>query len=206
MLDIDTGGGEWLASLQQRATETLATESWPPNVGVARERLREFAVDVVAAEPVRDNLSQGNGEPSLPFPNDSFDLVTARHAAFVAREVARVLAPGGVFLTQQVGGDYGDAYEALGLERPPSEPRWDLARAKQQLSAAGLEYAEGAEGEEVTTFTDVGAFVWYLRQIPWTVKGFSVERHRPNLARLHERIERDGPLRLRLPAFWLAAS
>jgi Methyltransferase domain len=205
LLDIDTGGGEWLASLRERAPHTVATESWPPNFAVARERLRELAVDVVEAEPVSNNLRQGDDEPALPFANDSFDLVTARHAAFVAREVARVLVRGGAFLTQQVGGDYGDAYEALGLERPRSEPRWDLARAKEQLEAACLECGDGAEGHELTSFSDVGAFVWYLRQIPWTVENFSVERYRVNLERLHEQIEREGPLRLRLPAFWLSA-
>jgi len=206
LLDIDTGGGEWLASLQKRATHTVATESWPPNVAVARERLRELAVDVVEAEPVNDNLSQGDDEPALPFANDSFDLVTARHAAFVARDVARLLVPGGRFLTQQVGGDYGDAYEALGLERPRSEPRWDLARAKEQLEAAGLECGDGAEGHEITSFSDVGAFVWYLRQIPWTVEDFSVKRYRTELEQLHERLARAGLFQVRLPAFWLFAT
>jgi len=35
MLDLGTGGGEWLASLPHRAQVTVATESWLPNVAVA---------------------------------------------------------------------------------------------------------------------------------------------------------------------------
>lgn len=64
---------------------------------------------------------------------------------------------------------------------------------------------DSGEGTEITSFADVGAFVWYLKMIPWTVENFSVAAHRPALERLHERIVCDGPLRVRLPAFWLKA-
>jgi hypothetical protein len=39
MLDMGTGGGEWLSSLPYRPPRTVATESWPPNVSVAKNRL-----------------------------------------------------------------------------------------------------------------------------------------------------------------------
>lgn len=204
MLDIDTGGGEWLASLPVRSRLTVATESWPPNVDVARERLRPLGVEVLAADAVPDNVEQGGGEPSLPFEGRSFELVTARHAAYVPREVARVLAGGGVFLTQQVGGDYGDFEDALGVPRT-SRARWDLELATAQLARVGLECVDGGEGAETTSFADVGAFAWYLRMIPWTVDGFSVGRHRCALQRLHRRIADEGALRVRLPAFWARA-
>jgi hypothetical protein len=58
---------------------------------------------------------------------------------------------------------------------------------------------------EETTFADVGAFAWYLRAVPWAVDGFSIEMHRPQLERLHRRLESDGPLVVSQPAFWLAA-
>jgi hypothetical protein len=44
-----------------------------------------------------------------------------------------------------------------------------------------------------------------LKLIPWTVEGFSIETHRLQLERLHERIAANGPLSMRLPAFWLKA-
>jgi SAM-dependent methyltransferase len=207
LLDLGTGGGEWLASLAERPTRTVATESWPPNVGLARARLEPLGVTVVAVEPTPDNLAQGRHDetPRLPFPSDSFALVTARHHSFVAGEVARVLAPGGVFLTQQVGGDYGEFHDALGLPRPPPQRRWDLALATAQLRAAGLATVDSEEGRETTAFADVGALAWYLRLIPWTVEGFSIAAQRANLERLHGRIEREGALRISLPAFWLKA-
>jgi methyltransferase family protein len=207
LLDLGTGGGEWLATLRKRPPRTIATESWSPNVAMARERLAPLGIDVVVTEPARDNVSQELQERHgrLPFASESFTVITSRHTAFVAAEVARVLSVGGTFLTEQVGGDYGDFYEALGLRRPHVN-YFDLASATEQLERTGLTVSDGDEGAEETTFTDVGAFAWYLRMIPWTLEGFSVSRYHDPLVRLQERIARAGPFTVRLPAFWLAAT
>jgi SAM-dependent methyltransferase len=206
LLDLGTGGGEWLASLPTRPPRTVATESWSPNVLVARARLEPLGIEVIETEPAPDNVQQDVHEEGgrLPFANGSFSLITSRHTSFVAAEIARVLAHGGTFVTQQVGGDYGDFYEALGLPRP-SAKYVDLALAAAQLERAGLIVTESGEDFEVTTFADVGALAWYLRLIPWTVEGFSISACRDSLERLQEQIERNGPFAARLPAFWLAA-
>lgn len=41
-------------------------------------------------------------------------------------------------------------------------------------------------------FFDVGAVVYFLRKVIWTVPGFSVERYRDQLRELHEHIEEHG--------------
>ena len=208
LLDLGTGGGEWLAALAYRPPRTLATEAWPPNVAVADARLRPLGITVVPCEAPPDNVDQLPPETQgrLPFPPERFSLVTSRHESFVASEVARVLRPGGTFLTQQVGGDYGDFYEALELPRPAApERRWNLDLAAEQLEAAGLRVIDSAEGVEVTSFADVGALAWYLRAIPWVVPGFSIEADRARLVRLDERMRTTGPVEVQQPAFWLAA-
>jgi SAM-dependent methyltransferase len=206
LLDLGTGGGEWLAALTKRPPRTVATESWRPNLAIARDRLAPLGITVVETEPAPDNISQEAQEKrgKLPFPSHSFTLITSRHTSFVAAEVGRVLSVAGTFVTGQVGGDYGDFYEALGLPRPYVR-YFERALATQQLERAGLTVVDGSDGVEETTFADVGAFAWYLRLIPWTFEGFSVSRHHGSLVRLQERIERDGPFTARLPAFWLAA-
>lgn len=207
LLDMETGGGERVAAMPYRPTRTVATEAWPPNVDVAGARLRSFGVTVVRDEGAPDNVDQLPDETRgrLPFPSGSFALISNRHGSFVATEVARVLAQGGRFVTEQVGGDYTDFHEALGLPRAaPSARRWDLRFATAQVEAAGLRLVEAAEANESTTFADVGAIAWYLRAVPWAVPGFSIESHRPHLERLHERM-RNGPLTTRQPAFWLEA-
>jgi SAM-dependent methyltransferase len=208
LLDLGTGGGEWLASLRHRPPRTVATEAWPPNVDVAGRRLRPLGITVVAVEGAADNADEAPGETRgrLPFPSASFELVSSRHESFVATEVARVLVPGGFFLTQQTGGDYGGFYDALGLPRPTRPDRsWDLELARDQLEAAGLRVVESASGREETLFADAGALAWYLRAIPWVVDGFSLDRHRASLERLQRRIDAEGPLAIGQPSFWLKA-
>lgn len=83
-LDIQTGGGEVLASAPALPPLTVATESWPPNVARATALLRPRGAVVVA----------DSDEPPLPFADDTFDLVVSRHPVTAWwDEIARVLAP-----------------------------------------------------------------------------------------------------------------
>ncbi|HEY0002598.1 MAG TPA: methyltransferase domain-containing protein, partial [Actinoplanes sp.] len=103
LLDIDTGGGELLASLAPLPAGTRAVESWPPNLPVARERLAPVGVEVLFAP-----------DTMLPIEAQSVDVVLNRHGRLNPGEVARVLQPGGRLLTQQVGSeDRAELNEAL---------------------------------------------------------------------------------------------
>ena len=42
-------------------------------------------------------------------------------------------------------------------------------------------------------FDDVGAVVYFLRLVVWTVPGFTVARYRDRLHDLHEQMQREGP-------------
>lgn len=207
MLDMGTGGGEWLSALPYRPPHTVATESWPPNVPIARERLGPLGIDVVEVESAAESVLQEPDEHrgSLPFQEGSLHLITNRHETFVAREMARVLAPGGHFLTQQLGdglfGEFRRLFDVETLDRPP----YVLSVAKSQLEEAGLRITNSGEGEEVHTFCDVGALAWYLKTMPWTVPGFSISKYRTRLRELDEQIREDGPLSFRLPGFYLEA-
>lgn len=43
-----------------------------------------------------------------------------------------------------------------------------------------------------TVFYDIGAVIYFLRLVVWTVPDFTVEKYRDELLELHRRIERDG--------------
>lgn len=94
LLDMGTGGGEFLSSMAPLPPECWATEAYPPNVPVAAARLGPLGVRVVAVDDERH----------LPLPDAHFDLVINRHESFDPYEVRRILRPGGRFITQQVGG------------------------------------------------------------------------------------------------------
>lgn len=209
LLDLGTGGGEWLADLVPRPPRTVATESYGPNVPVARKRLGPRTVDVVYTQDVPDNVRQEGSVPThLPFHDRSFHLIVDRHEAFVAGEVARVLARGGTFLTQQVGeGGRGEWSRWFGRAPPPAGPRsWGLPLARAQLEGAGLRVERSGSGSYTTEFRDIGAVVWYLRAVPWALPGFSVDRDVDVLRRLHQKIQREGSLKVEHPGFFVEAT
>ncbi|RKT53694.1 class I SAM-dependent methyltransferase [Saccharothrix australiensis] len=185
-LDVQTGGGEVLAGVPQRAARGMAaTESWPPNLARAQENLRDKGVVVVAAEEASP----------LPFADGAFDLVTSRHPVTVHwAEVARVLTPGGHYLSQQVGPDSGhEVYDFFLGPRPLGRSGREPEPARAGAEAAGLEVVDLRTAELRMEFLDVGAMVYFLRKVIWFVPDFTVEKYRDRLAALHERIQADGP-------------
>ena len=216
LLDLGTGGGEWLAEFGARPPRTVATEGWQPNVPVARDRLTPLGIAVHDYRGGPDNVDQAvttqvpspSTAGALPFGDASFHLVSNRHESYVAAAVRRVLTADGHFVTQQIGSGFTDDYrKALDLPVPGDHrPRWDLGFATRQLEAAGLQIVAGGDGFETRIYRDAAAFAWYLLAVPWTVPGFSIPAFREHLHRLQRRIDDGQPLMMRLPMFWLAAT
>lgn len=171
VVDLDTGGGELLESLGPLPAGTIATEGWEPNLAVARERL---GVDVRFAP-----------DAALPVGTESADLVLNRHGRLDPAEVARVLEPGGVLLTQQVGSDdCAEINVALGAPSAYAKA-WDAATAAAQLEIAGLTVTEVREERPDFVFHDAGALVFQLRAVAWQVPDFTVEKYEDALRRIH---------------------
>jgi len=202
VLDMGTGGGEFLSGLSCLPRCTVATEGWAPNVLVAARRLASVGIPVVHDEGAVDNLDQRDrhARGRLAFRDASFDLVLSRHEAYVPAEVRRVLQPSGHFLTQQAGSGGADAGRLLG--RPAPIESFDRDFAVAQLEHEGFEVLDGTSEVETMTFADVGAFAWYLSVIPWMVPGFTIAAHRDELRTLDAQ---RTPLVIHATRFWLVA-
>ena len=186
-LDLGTGGGERLLEFKDvLPARTTATEGYRRNFVLAKNRLRPFGIEVVECN---DSLEQ-----ELPFKDEKFDLVINRHTAFNASEVERILTPGGVFLTQQVdGSNLADLSTAFGDAQPWPFITLEFFLEKIRATDLVVEMAEEWTGR--TIFKDVGAIVYYLKAVPWTVpQSFSVEKHEVHLRKLQRRLEQDGEL------------
>lgn len=181
VLDLGTGGGERFLKLHDDwPKKVVATENYPPNFKLATERLSPLGVRVVDVRLADDG--------PMPFADGEFDLVLNRHSGFNAGEVARVLAPGGTFLTQQIHGLW--AYDLLAaFDTKPPWPEASLEKYVPRLEAAGLTIDNTEEWSGRLSFTDVGAIVYYLKAVPWLVPGFSVETHQKHLFALQRRLE-----------------
>jgi SAM-dependent methyltransferase len=206
LLDLGTGGGEFLSSLSPLPAFSVATESYPPNFLVAGRRLKATGVDVVAVEGAPDNDEwQGEGG-RLPFGGGSFDLIVSRHESYSPTEVARVLMPGGSFVTEQLGGNSGEEARFRKLfGRPPGGRKWGLADAIRQIEGVGVRVTRSGEEFPTTKFLDVGALAYYLKAVPWIIEGFGIDRDRSSLRRIHDQIGREGALEIRGHLYWLEA-
>ncbi|MBD9722876.1 class I SAM-dependent methyltransferase [Streptomyces caniscabiei] len=185
-LDIQTGGGEVLASAPRFPAVTVATEGWPPNVAKATALLHPRGAVVVASDQ----------DAPLPFADGAFDLVTSRHPVRAHwAEIARVLRPGGTYFAQHVGPS--SVYELVEHFTGPLPEENRSARhpdrERADAEAAGLEVVDLRAERLRMEFHDIGAVVHFLKKVVWMVPGFTVEAYLPRLRSLHERIEAEGP-------------
>ena len=196
LLDIDTGGGEFLLRLHHPHKSTAATENYPPNVTLCKETLLPLGIDFRPAD--------GAGE--LPFAEDSFHMVIDRHGDFNPMEIYRVLKPGGIFVTQQVGAENDRELVNLlcgDLPLPFSEQYAD--KTAKAFQKAGFSILRQEECFRPIRFYDIGALVWFARILPWEFPDFSVDTHLENLLSAQHIMEQNGHVEGKIHRFLLVA-
>lgn len=183
LLDIDTGGGEFLLSLAHPYKNTAATENYPPNVQLCKEILLPLGID----------FRQADGKGELPFDDGSFDIVINRHGDFNPWEIYRVLKSGGIFVSQQVGAENDrELVKLLCGDLPLPFPEQYADKAANAFRKEGFSILRKEEHFSPIRFYDVGALIWFARVLPWEFTGFSVDTHTQNLLKAQQILERDG--------------
>ena len=196
LLDVDTGGGEFLLSLGHPHGNTAATEGYGPNIALCEKTLTPLGIDFRA----------GAVPEGLPFPDGSFDIILNRHGDLDPAEFWRLLKPGGLFLTQQVGAENDrELVELLCGDVPLPFPEQYLEKAETAFCQAGFSILESGECFRPFDFFDVGALVWFARIIQWEFPDFSVDNNLENLYLAQEKLEREGFLRGSAHRFFLVA-
>lgn len=197
ILDVDTGGGEFLLSLGHPCANISATEAYPPNVELCKKTLLPLGIDIRPAD----------GGDVLPFADASFDLVLNRHGDFRAQEIHRVLKPGGLFITEQVGAENDRELVALLLPEAKALPFPEqyLRIASKKFRDCGFEILEEQECFRPIRFFDVGALVWFARIIEWEFPGFSVDACMPGLLAAQDILDRTGCVEGNIHRFFLVA-
>lgn len=182
-LDLETGGGEVLATVSRPPALLVATESWRPNVFIAHTCLHPLGGHVVAVADA----------PTLPFVDGAFELVVSRHPVVVLwEEINRVLRPGGTYLSQQIGaGTNRELIEFMMSARPVNESR-SPRRTRDAAESAGLQVVQLQSSALRVEFFDVAAVVYFLRKVLWTVPDFTIERYEDRLRAMHDYIEAHG--------------
>ena len=185
LLDYDTGGGEFLLSLNHPYKNTSATEGYPPNVELCKQRLLPLGID----------LQECDDAKKIPFDDETFDIIINRHGSFYPTEIKRLLKPSGLFITQQVGSE--NDRELVKMVLPEAEkpfPHENLYEQESLFINEDFEILQAKEAFGSIHFYDIGAFVWFAKIIEWEFPDFSVDKCFDKLIKMHEIIKRDGKI------------
>jgi len=166
LLDMGTGGGEFLMSIKHPYALTTVTEAYPPNVDLLKKELAPLGIKVV----------QTYDDNKLPFEDNTFNIIINRHESFDSAEVSRVLKKDSYFITQQVGGmNNNDLSKRLIENFVPLFPTHTLQNNIALLQKSGFEILKAEEAFTTIRFFDVGALVYFAKIIEWEFPGFSVD-------------------------------
>lgn len=196
LLDMETGGGEFLKTFYRNPQLTYAIEGYEPNIEVCKEQLLPLGINFKAAD----------GGDILPFEHQFFHVITNRHGKYTVSEIHRILKSQGLFLTQQVGAENDRELVKLimgDIDIP--FPDCYLQLAKKEFESYGFEILESGEAYRPIEFYDVGALVWFARIIDWEFPYFSVEKYQERLFQAQEIIEKTGVIKGRIHRYYLVA-
>jgi len=189
LLDMGTGGGEFLLTLKHPYDKTFATEAYTPNFELCIETLAPLGITVKQTY-TDENL---NADDKLPFDNNFFDVIINRHESFDLEEVCRTLKQGGYFITQQVGNQSSrELMFRLNDSNEPYMPHHTLDNYIESLINLGFQIIKTDETIYPTKIFDVGALVFYAKIIVWEFPGFSVKTHIEKLLDFQRDINEKG--------------
>ena len=184
LLDMGTGGGEFLLTLNHPYNNTHVTEGYPPNIELCHKKLGSLGIHV--SEVLDDDV--------LPYEDESMDIIINRHESYDIYEVYRVLKKGGIFITQQVGGENNMVLSnrICNSKVRSIDLKNKMAYQISEFIAAGFTIIDSGEYFPELKFLDTGALVYFAKIIEWEFIDFSVDSCFEKLLKIEEEISDKG--------------
>ncbi len=183
LLDMGTGGGEFLLKMNHPYTRTWVTEKYLPNVEIIKAKLIPLGI----------KLCFTDDDDMLKLDSDYFDIIINRHESYSLKEVSRILKNNSLFITQQVSGDNNISLSTRIIDRyKPAYPDHNLYNEINRFKKAGFDIIYSSEAVIPSLFYSVSAIIYYAKTIEWEFPGFNVDKCLDKLYLLQEEIEKKG--------------
>ncbi len=183
VLDMGCGDGRILASLADRFARGIG-------VDVSKERVQRARLALAMKLRMRVHFTRASAH-AVPAPSEAFHAVLNRQASLFPEEIDRVLAPGGVFITQQVGKENTRAIIAAFAEARGPLPPWPeemmLPRTFEVLSSRGYKVLRHQEYDIPYMFGDAASLLYWLQKIP-VPQDFDIERDAETVLEILDRL------------------
>jgi SAM-dependent methyltransferase len=198
LLDIGTGGGKKVLQIAPAVLLLVGVDISAEMVRVAQKSLR--------ASQAKNVRFHQMAAQSLRFPENFFDVVSCRQAAFSPAEVARVLRQDGVFLTQQVSeADKLNIKQAFGRGQGFGVPDGTLKeRYIAELGELGFD-VQTFEYDATEYYQTVEDMIFLLRNTPIIPDLGKDGRDFDTLARLIAENQTDKGIRTNSKRFMIVA-
>lgn len=184
LLDIGTGGGEVLLTLNHPYENITVTEGYKPNYELCLKRLAPKGIKV---------LNYVGDEIFKEIKNNQFDIIINRHESYNEQELYRILKPNGIFITQQVGAFNNKELASFFDEsHVDSFPEMTLEKSIQRLQENGFEIIKSKEYFPILKFYDLGAIAYFAKIIEWEFINFSVKENIDKFMLLQDELNRNG--------------
>lgn len=184
LLDIGTGGGEMLLTLNHPYVNTFVTEGYKPNYELCIEKLSPLGIKV---------FNYIGDEEFKDFEDNQFDIVINRHESYNEKEIYRILKPNGLFITQQVGAFNNEGLSTFFNEkRKVLFPELTLEKSKERLQKHNFDIIYCNEYYPILKFYDLGAIAYFAKIIEWEFEDFSVEKYIDKFLVLQEELKKIG--------------
>jgi SAM-dependent methyltransferase len=163
----------------------------PPRVAFVDRLPVDTPEQVWNVKDTHVHVKHSTGDCLLPFPDASFDIILNRNNKYEIGEICRVLAPGGVFLTQQIGGMNAlDLCAALGMTIKITGR--SLLQNAAVFIRAGLRLVDHGESLGKQRFYRVDDILYYIKHVPLLAECFNAATFQQELEVLEKLLEQQG--------------
>jgi SAM-dependent methyltransferase len=183
ILDMGCGNGKLLAQLANGFTRGIG-------VDISKERIDEARLSLPIMLRTRIHFTRASSH-KVPAPDAAFQVVLNRQAPLFPAEIDRLLAPGGYFITQQVGPENTRAIIAAFNEARWPLPPWPdemlLPNTFTTLDTLGYRTLRSDEYDVPYVFADAESLIYWLQMVP-VPQDFNIESDAETVLEILDRL------------------